>query len=451
MNSWKSKLCRALIGGASAFVLIGTIGATMKAQTPAAIGEQPYVPRPKGTLTYSKDIAPIVHKNCTACHRPDEVAPFTLQSYADAQKRAAQIALVVDQRIMPPWKLDSHGEFQDERRLTTEQIGMIKQWASEGAKEGNKKDLPAAPEFAPGWTLGKPDMTLQSSASYNLEAEGRDVYRCFVVPTNFDEDRYVSALDVRPGNRAVVHHVLVYVDTTGQARKLDAKEAEPGYSTGGGIGFLPSGMLGGWAPGARPVRLPEETGILLPKGADVILEVHYHKNGKPETDRSQVALYFNKVPIKRPLHLFPLANLGIRIPAGKKNHEERAGIPVPIDATLYTIFPHMHTLGQQMTITATLPDKTRKTLAHVPDWDFNWQGFYSYKQPVKLPAGSKIELVARYDNSADNPLNPNSPPKTVTWGEQTTDEMCLCYLGFTIDAERMPKRKASAKRGFGTK
>ena len=419
--------------------VIVTLFTTILAGTFAAVSQRSPATA-AASLTYSKDIAPLLNKNCVSCHRTGEVGPFSLESYADVKKRAAQIALVVDRRIMPPWKLDSHGEFQGERRLTDKQISTIKRWAADGAVEGPRSDLPPVPPFPADWALGKPDIVLQPARDYHLASEGRDVYRCFVIPTRFDEDRYVSAIDVHPGNRAVVHHVLVYIDTEGRARKMDSKESEPGYSTGGGIGFLPSGMLGGWAPGAMPTHLPKETGILLPKGADVVLEVHYHKDGKPETDRSQVALYFSKQPVERALHLFPLANVGIRIPAGKIDHEEKANIMVPLGVTLYTLFPHMHNLGRQITVTATLPEGTKKQLLHIPDWDFNWQGFYAYKQPVHLPAGTRIDLVAHYDNSAGNPRNPNSPPKELIWGEQTSDEMCLCFLGFTVDAERLPQK-----------
>jgi hypothetical protein len=389
------------------------------------------------TVTYAHDIAPLLYQNCTTCHRTGEVAPFTLLSYADARKRAKLIALVTESRQMPPWKADSHGEFQDERRLSDAQIALLKTWAEAGAPEGSPAQTPPTPHFATGWALGKPDLLVQPMRDYTVAAEGRDVYRCYVIPTSFAEDRYVSTVDVRPGNRAVVHHTIAYVDTSGTARKKEAEthDGSPGYPEFGGLGFLPAGMLGGWAPGSLPRRLPADTGILLPKGADIVLEVHYHKDGKVETDHTQVALYFNHGVVARPMHLFPLANTGLHIPPGDKNYEIRASLPVIFDATLLTIFPHMHVLGRQMTATATLPDGTKKTLIDVPDWDFNWQGFYAYKQPVHLPAGSRIDLVAHYDNSADNPRNPSSPPKAVTWGEQTTDEMCLCYLGFTVDAE----------------
>jgi len=397
-------------------------------------------PPPAAAVTYARDIAPILYQNCTTCHRAGEVAPFTLSCYADAKKRARQIALVADQRVMPPWKADSHGEFQDERRLTGGQIALLKRWAEAGAPEGSRGQEPPAPHFAAGWALGKPDLIASASAPYTTPAEGRDVYSCYVIPTDFAEDRYVSTIDVRPGNRAVVHHAIAYVDTGGTARRLaaEASDGGPGYPESGGIGFLPAGMLGGWAPGATPHPLPADTGIALPKGADIVLEVHYHPDGRPETDLTQVALYFNKGAVARPMHLFPLANLGLHIPAGDRDHEVRASLPVIFDASVLTIFPHMHVLGRRMTVTATLPDGTTKPLVDVPDWDFNWQGFYAYKRPVRLPAGSRVDLVAHYDNSAGNPRNPSSPPKAVTWGEQTTDEMCLCYLGFTIDAERAP-------------
>ncbi len=396
--------------------------------------------------TFARDVAPILYDNCVSCHRPGQAAPFSLLTYKDARKRAATIAAVTGQKIMPPWKAASHGEFQNERHLTSAQIDTLTRWAKVGAPQGDPRSAPAPPRFRPDWVLGTPDLIAQPSESYTAPAEGRDVYRCFVVPTSLPADEYVASIDVRPGNRAVVHHVLAYVDTTGQARKLDAKDAGPGYSTGGGIGFTPSGMLGGWAPGANPVELPPRTGVSLPKGADIILEVHYHPTGKTETDRTQVGLYLSKTPVEKPVRFFPLANTGMRIPAGAKDHAIHATMTAPADVTILNVFPHMHLLGRQMTVSATRPDGSVERLIHMPDWDFNWQGFYAYKEPVRLPRGTRIELVARYDNSPGNPRNPHSPPKDITWGEQTTDEMCLAYLGFIVDAERLPHEKQIGER-----
>ena len=375
-----------LLGLALTGTVIGQFTARAQSLGESGASKKSIAPlRPKGAVTFARDIAPILYNNCTTCHRAGEVAPFTLGSYKDAKKRAQQIALVTESRLMPPWKVEGHGVFQDERRLTDAQIVLLKQWAEDGAPEGDPARTSPAPKFPEGWTLGKPDMLIQPAAVHNVTAEGRDEYRCYVVPTALTEDRWVSALDVHPGNRAIVHHIIAYIDTAGRAHKRAAKAPSPdnGYTTFGGIGFLPSGMLGGWAPGATAHYLPANTGILLPKGADIVLEVHYHKDGKLETDLSQVALYFNKGVVDKPFHILPLVNFTFRIPSGEKNYEAKASQFVPTDATLINVFPHMHLLGKTMTVTATLPDGTTKSLVDVPDWDFSWQGFYYYKNPIK--------------------------------------------------------------------
>ena len=396
---------------------------------------------PKGTLTFTKDIAPIVYQNCTSCHRQGEIGPFALQSYADVKKHARQIALVTHSRQMPPWKADpNYGEFQDARRLTDDQLDTIQQWAEEGAKEGNSRDLPLAPKFPTGWTMGEPDAVFSPDESYTLEAEGADVYRCFVLPTHFAEDRYLTAMEVRPGNSKIVHHVIAFLDTSGQARKLDAADPGPGYSSrGGGIGLLPSGAIGGWAPGNMPHPLPAGVGTLLPKGADIVLQVHYHKSGKPETDRTKLGLYFTKTPVDKRLRATLAINPFIRIPPGNANYTLKAARDIPTNVTVLQVMPHMHLLGREMTVTANLPDGSTKPLVRVPDWDFNWQTTYTLKEPLKLPAGSKIDMVARYDNSTSNPHNPSSPPRQVTWGEQTTDEMCIAFVFYTVDTEQLTK------------
>lgn len=408
-----------------------------------------YVPLPKGSVTWSKQIAPIVFNNCSNCHRPGEVAPFPLMNYADAKKRARQIAIVTQSRFMPPWKVDEGKEkFQDAHRLTDTEIGMIGQWAEDGAPEGDAAQAPKAPAFTSDWHNGKPDLVLQPEAPYELAAEGDDVYRCFVIPTNYDEDRYVSAMEVRPGNRAVVHHVIAYLDTTGQAREKDMADAGPGYTSFGGIGILPSGSLGGWAPGLVPRKTPAGSGILLPKGADIVLQVHYHKSGKPEVDQTKIGLFFADGPIDKQVRMMLVVNPGIRIPAGEANHIERASTTVPIDITALATTPHMHLLGKEMELTATLPDDTKKKLVRVDDWDFNWQMTYVFNEPIKLPKGSKIDLMARYDNSAQNPTNPSDPPRAVRWGEQTTDEMCIAFIPYTVDEEHLLEGKTAPRLPF---
>lgn len=409
------------------------------AALPALAADEPaYVPLAKGSVTFNKDIAPLVFTNCTSCHRPGEVAPFTLQSYQDVKKHAKLIARVTADRSMPPWKADEGTEkFHDARLLSAQQIGLIQQWAGEGALEGKAADLPPAPKFESGWQSGTPDVVIEPTESYTLAPEGDDIYRCFVVPSNYTEDRWVSMMEVRPSNRAVVHHVIVYLDTSGQARKKDAADAGPGYTSFGGPGFPPVGTLGGWAPGNLPRRLPQGVGIRLPKGADIVLQVHYHRSGKEEVDRSKIGIYFCDGPVDKELHVLPLASPTLDIPPGAKNYETQASFPSPLDATVLNVSPHMHLLGRNMTVTMTLPDGTEKKFVRVPDWDFNWQTTYTFKEPVKIPAGSTISLVAHYDNSTDNPRNPSNPPRQTTWGEETRDEMCIAFFGFTIDAEHL--------------
>jgi hypothetical protein len=416
-----------------------------------------YTPKAKGTLTYTKDIAPIVQGNCVSCHRPGEIGPFPLLSYQDVKKRAVQLTLVTEKRSMPPWHADSHGEFVGERRLTAEQIGMIKQWAEEGAKEGNPADLPLLPKFTEGWALGKPDVILEAGKEYRLGAEGTDVYRNFVLPNTNTEDKYVAAMEVRPGNTKVVHHVIAYLDSSGKGRQLEASNSDGngGYSTlGGGTGVGINGTLGGWAPGNLPRLLPDGIGTLWPKGADIVLQVHYHKSGKPETDRTRIGLYFCKTPVDKRLRILPVF-APVRIPAGEANYTTNSfAMPVLNDSSIVEVMPHMHLLGKDMTITAKLPGGAQKRLISVPNYDFNWQTTYLYKEPVKVPKGSSISLVAHYDNSDKNPRNPSRPPRTVGWGEQTTDEMCIGFVFYTLDAERISKGEkvsdlADLISGFG--
>jgi hypothetical protein len=388
--------------------------------------------------TYGGEVAAIIQSNCSNCHRPGEVAPFSLLTYEDSRKRAKQIAAVVKSSFMPPWKADSHGEFEDERRLTEDQIATLVAWSDSGAPAGNLKEAPPIPKFPAGWKLGEPDKIVGLSEPYSVDADGRDVYRCFVLPSGLDQDKYVSALEVRPGNRTIVHHVIAYLDSSGAARKLDEKDPGLGYGThGGGPGFLPSGFLGGWAPGNEPRRLPAGIGNSLPKGSDIVLEVHYSKSGKPEKDQTTVGLYFSKEPISKRVRMMPVINPFFKIPAGAANHEVTAMMPVLQDVTVLNVTPHMHLLGKDMKLVALKPDKSEQKVVNVPAWDFNWQTTYVYKQPMKLPSGSRINLTAHYDNSTSNPRNPNTTPRDVTWGEQTRDEMCIAFLGYTVDSENL--------------
>lgn len=389
---------------------------------------------PLRTPTYTRDVAAVLWKHCAHCHRPGEVAPFSLLTYDDAAKRADQLVEVVRQRIMPPWKPEKgHGNFLDVRRLSDEEMAILSAWAAADAPEGNPRDLPPAPIFTDGWQLGEPDLVLAMPESFQIPADGRDVYQAFVIPMGIDTLRFVSAVEFRPGNRKIAHHALFFLDNTGTARERDEADPGPGYRSFGGPGFMPTGALGGWAPGVTPRFLPEGTGRMLPPNSDLVLLMHYHPRGKPEQDQSRIGIYFRKETAIKSFLGIPLGSWNINIRPGEKRHTIKAQSTVPTDVHLYGIAPHMHLIGREMKVTATLPDGKVEPLIWIKDWDFNWQDQYYYAEPVALPKGTRLDLVAVYDNSSDNPFNPNDPPKRVRAGEQTTDEMCLCFLQVVPD------------------
>jgi hypothetical protein len=391
-------------------------------------------------VTFNRDVAPILFEHCSSCHRPGQTAPFSLLSYADARRHARQIALTTERRIMPPWKADSHGEFYSERRLDPAQIALLRAWAAAGAPEGDPARKPRPPQYPDGWQNGLPEAVFAPAKPYDVEPDGPDVYRCFVIPTHYAGDRYISGVEFRPGNPAVVHHALVLLDTSGMARKLDEADPGPGFASSASTPRFPvAGALGAWAPGMQPIAPPDGVGLLLPKGADIILEVHYHKNGKRESDLTRLGLRFCRTPVDKRLRCFAVTDLNLRIPAGEADHRIAVSRPLPADATIYQVTPHMHLLGREMTVTATLPGGKERRLVRVRDWDFRWQTTYRFREPFHLPAGTVISIAARYDNTEANPSNPNHPPRTVTLGEQTTDEMCTAYVGLTLDEEHLTR------------
>jgi len=392
-------------------------------------------------VTFSRHIAPLFQQHCQSCHRPGEVAPFSLTTYRDAAPWRHHIREATQTRRMPPWKpVAGHGDFAAVRRLSDAEIALIARWVEAGAPEGDPRDLPAPREFPATWSLGPPDVLLAPAANFAVPPSHQDLYRCFAIPTDFKEDRWVTAAEVIPGNRKIVHHVLTYIDTEGRSLALDEAEPGLGYTCFGGPGFPSAGGLGGWAPGAPPTRMPDRVGMRLPAGARVVVQVHYHNHGaRVENDRTAIGLYFAKGPIDKRVRVIPIVNRHFLIPAGAARHEVEASFTLPSRWNLHAIAvaPHMHLLGREMKVTATYPDGTVRPLIYIDDWDFNWQGAYTYATPVPLPGGTRIDLRAIYDNSAGNPRNPNSPPKDVRWGEGTDDEMCIAFIRFTVDAEHL--------------
>lgn len=395
------------------------------------------------TPTYSRDIAPLLQTHCQECHRPGGIGPFALNDYETARRWANDIAHFTATRQMPPWKATpGFGDLAGARHLPQETIDQFAAWVRGGTPEGNPSDLPPPREFTGDWKLGRePDLVLDAP-EYTLGADGPDEYRCFVIPTQLADDRYVTALEVRPGNPRVVHHVLTFLDGNGRARELDRRHDGPGYVTSAGFpGFLPTGNLGGWAPGMQVRELPEGIVRLLPVGADVVVQVHYHRSGRVETDRTQIGLYFSRTPPQRAVQNVPVlpwsGPLGeFEIPAGSNRHEVRTSFLLPQDMEAVAITPHMHLLGHDIEVTATRPDGTRVNLIQIRDWDFNWQETYPFQSPVPLPRLTRIEVLAHFDNSEDNPANPFRPVQPVRWGESTDEEMCIAFV------EMVPTRPA---------
>lgn len=419
--------------------------------------------------TFTKDIAPLMFANCSSCHRPGEVGPFPLLTYEDARKRSRQIAKLTARRIMPPWKpVAGHGDFRDERRLTDAQIALFQQWHEAGAPQGDPKDLPPAPRFPIGWHAGPPDLVLKIEKPFPVPAEGPDIYVHFVLPLALKEDKYIRGVQVLPSDRSIAHHGVIMLDGSGTARKLAAKHGGDHYPNFGGPGFIPRGFLPGYAPGTITevsLRRDEQAdvGITLGKGLDVVLQMHYHPTGKAAQDQPQIGLYFADKPPKRVPAIIGMANNDVDIPAGARGHMRADSFTVPVDFEVRDIWAHMHMIGRKVHAWAELPDGKQKELLLIDDWDFNWQDSYFYKQPFVLPKGTVVRAEWTWDNTADNPRNPNTPPKRITFGEGSTDEMTglivggktvnpgieegvmwLATIGHYLDVER--KAKAAAEK-----
>src|SRR5262245_37679679 len=437
LTSWRTSSMSSFVLGVSVSLLSVGIASGQPAAT-AGSGE---------AVTFNKHIAPLLFKNCAECHRPGEVAPFSLLAYSDAKKRAKQLATLTERKLMPPWKIvPGHGNFIGERRLTDEQIALIARWVAQGAPEGAAKDLPTPPRFAEGWQLGKPDIIVTMPAAYKIPADGPDIYRNFVFKLDVPEGKFIKAAEYRPANRRVVHHALLAFDVSGKARKAQTDPAL-GFSSGGNIpGQIFPGSMGTWTPGRDPLPLPNGLSMPWKSGADLCLQLHLHPSGKSEVEQSSIGFYLTDQPPQRSMVDLLLIDRKIDIAPGDKAYRTRDELTLPIDMEALGVFPHMHLIGRDIKVTAHPPEGKPHSLLWINDWDFNWQNFYQFTKPVKLSAGTRIVLEAVHDNSADNVRNPNQPPKKVTWGEQTTDEMTVAFLqvmpvreeefGKLVDAQR---------------
>ncbi len=392
-----------------------------------------------GKVTYYRDVLPIVQAHCQTCHRPGASAPFSLLTFKQAVNWADDIKTYTQSRKMPPWLPTDGVPFKNERKLTKAQIDTLAAWVDGGMPAGAASDAPKPLSFKEGWQLGEPDLIVTPDKDMTVGATGPDLFRAYVLPTNLTEDKFVSAYEFRPGNTRVVHHALHFFDTTGAARRLLKKEEDrskrddeadrgPGYTSRMRLpGFLPQGDVGGWAPGQQAHFNPAGVGYFLPKGSDLVLQVHYHRNGREETDRPQLGRYVSQKPVKA---IQPIIVPGwlTSIPAGDAGHKVKGAVWVDRDCTIFSVTPHMHLLGKKMKVAMTPPGGEPTTLINIDDWDFNWQENYFFKEPIAVKAGTKFSVEAVYDNSEKNPSNPSQPPKRVWVGEGTTNEMCFGFL-----------------------
>ena len=389
-------------------------------------------------VTFNNQVVRVLQRNCQVCHHPDDIGPFSFMTYTEAKLFSVVISQDAAARVMPPWgAVEGCGEFENERRLTDEDIDILSRWVDAGTPEGNPADLPPPLQFGNDWPLGQPDLVLQPDADFSVEL-GDDIYRYYSFPTDLRGDRFLSAIDVKPGARSVVHHAVVYIDEKGESRQPDDRDPGPGFSLGGGAEFLTKGLAAWWVPGEQTRIEAEGTAWRLPKGARLVIKIHYHvHHGGAAKDRTQVGLYFARTPVRQELRVLPVVNTDFVIPAGEEAYQLTASSSIASGQNAHAlgIAAHLQLLAHEMEVAATSSDGSTRCLLNIEDWDSHWQGLYRFKEPMPLSEGTRVTLSASYNNSLTNHENPNYPPKAVRNGELTTDETCMAFVKYTLDAE----------------
>jgi hypothetical protein len=369
--------------------------------------------------TYTKDVAPIMNARCVSCHRPGEAAPMSLTTYEEVRPWAKSIHENVSARVMPPWHADKGiREFTNDRSLTEDEVATIVKWCEQGAKQGDPKDMPPAPGFPQGeWRLGEPDMVV-TFASFDVPGGGPDQFANLPYQLGMDEDRWLTSIEVKPSNRKVTHHVIVYQTEGNQP---------------------PQGWLAAWAAGTEPMVFPDNTGRLLKKDATLIADLHYHPAETPETDATSIGLHFaDAADIEKEVINLWIVNENFEIPAGDPSYKSRSSFTFPQDSYLLSFLPHMHYRGKSFSYTAKYPDGRKETLMSVSDYDFGWQTQYMLAEPIFIPKGTRIDCLAEWDNSANNPRNPD-PTVSVRNGEQSFDEMMIGFVDYIVADGLRPK------------
>lgn len=401
--------------------------------------------------TYSKDVAPIVQKNCQVCHRPGEAGPFSLLTYADARRRAAKVKDAVADRQMPPWFADPHyGKFSNAMGLSASEIDTIVRWADGGLPEGDPRDLPKPAEWVEGWGIGTPDMVFELPMPFEVPARGVVEYQHVIVPTNFTEDRWIQATEIRPTEREVVHHLIAFVREPkskwfrGQPAGVFFTAPKVSTDEETEAGALPSDFLVGYAPGQPAEILEPGQGKLIKAGSDIVFQMHYTPHGHARTDRTRLGIVFAKQPPKERVLTLSAVNDKFRIPPGHPNYRVDASFELGTDVKLASLHPHMHGRGKDFEYRVVFPSGKTEVLLKVPRFDWHWQNWYNLEHPLALPKGARIDCTAHFDNSPNNP-EAADPTKEVTWGDQSWDEMMIGFFNLAFDA-RLPVDKLFVKK-----
>jgi mono/diheme cytochrome c family protein len=392
---------------------------------------------PSETPTYARDVAPVLFEHCTDCHRPGQMAPMSFLTYESTRPWARAILKAVTSRAMPPWFADpSIGHFLNDPTLSDAEVATLARWVEAGAPPGDTSP-PAPPVYNDGWQIGTPDLVVSMPKPFNLPATGIVEYQYIEIPTNLTEDRWVQAMEIRPGDRRVVHHLRVFARAPG---KDPRKPPAPGQAVcldDEVCGDLEPPLMG-WGPniasiavGTRPEVYPPGTAKLLKAGSVLTLHVHYTTIGEPVSDLTRIGLVFAKAPPKAELKTISMAQPAFVIPPGASDHPVEANVEFKADATLWSLGPHNHLRGKSWRFELIEPDGRRRPLLSVPRFDFNWQLHYFFEEPIAVKAGSRLHAVSVFDNSTGNPNNPD-PTASVGWGELTTDEMMFASIVYSV-------------------
>lgn len=388
------------------------------------------------TATWNDNIACILYTRCTSCHHDGGIAPFSLMTYGEATSAAFGIQYAVNSGSMPPWPPDpNYRSFAHERVLTQQEVSLINNWVTNGMPEGSGS-APMPPVYTSIEEIASPDLVI-TMPNFTVSTVGNDVYRCFVIPSGLLQDRYIREIEVVPGNRGAVHHVLLYQDLSTTPATLDAADPGPGYTSFGGTGSSTSVLISGWVPGQMKKVYPGSMGVKIPAGANIVMQVHYPATANGQQDQTKVNIKFatgtvREVAIATPLHHGALNEGPLIVPANTIRTFTANYLVPAANITILDVAPHMHMVGKSIRAWAVTPLGVTIPLIDIPKWDFHWQGLYDFRQPLKIPAGSMLYGTATYDNTTANPNNPNNPPQLVTVGESTTEEMMLIYFSYTI-------------------